>query len=600
MSSRIRVLADDVANKIAAGEVVERPASIVKELVENALDAGADRVDISVDSGGSTSIRIVDNGCGMSRDDALLALERHATSKLRTAEDLTNLRTLGFRGEALPSIAAVSRLTLDTRIPEAEEGTRVVVEGGRVIDVRAVGRDAGTTLLVERLFQNTPARRKFLKSAETEWRHVVQTTAGLAFAHPQVMFSLDHEGRRHFRLGRSDVATRIQALFAVTLGEDAVFVEAQRSGLRCTGYVCLPDRARKAAQHVLVVNQRWVRHRGLTTAVHDGYGGLLQKGVQPAYALCLNIDPGAIDVNVHPSKREIRFADERAVYRFVAEAVRSALRRETSIPEWADETIESVELKSGVPAGTSDNGPQPTIVADRPTEDLYLAEPLDLHNVQMGLPLTITKGMETSTDAPPEAETRYGVSVFQLHSAYVLAQVRDGAVIIDQNLAHRRILYEEAIVRFRGQAGSGQALLFPVTLEFGLTEIVAVRDALPLFERVGFGIRDFGGNSVVVDAIPVGLDGWEEGVMFRDMVDDLLAEGTSTMALGDRGVEPIEHLVALTYARHAAIPHGKILSGDEMRALIDALFATDEPYASPEGRPTLFRFSLQDIERRFE
>lgn len=599
MSSRIRVLPDDVASKVAAGEVVERPASIVKELVENSLDAGADRIDISTSSGGRTSIRIVDNGCGMSRDDALLSLERHATSKLRAAEDLNCLSTLGFRGEALPSIAAVSRTTLETRLPGQTEGTRIHIEGGTVVDVQVVGRDAGTTVYVESLFYNTPARRKFLKSAETEWRHIVQTTTGLALAHPGVAFTLRHDGRAHFRLAKSKERARVEALFSVEIGEDAIYVDASRDGLRCTGYVCRPDLARKAAPHVLVVNQRWVRHRGLTMAVHDGYGGLLSKGSQPSFALCLQTEPGSVDVNVHPSKREIRFDDERTVYRFVAEAVRSALRRETTIPEWADQNVSSIELTA--PASSPEvpaKAAQPSIVADRPDTDLYVTEPLDLHNVQIGLPLVVTHE-EEARGVDEGLESQRDVSVFQLHSSYIIAHVREGMVLIDQNLAHRRILYEEAVHRFRESPASGQSLLFPVTLDFGLAEIVAVRDAIPLFEQVGFGIRDFGGNTVVIDTIPPGLDGWAEGAVFRAMVDDLLSESSSTLALGDRSIEPLEHLVALAYAKGAAISHGSTLSHDEMRALIDRLFATTEPYTSPEGRPTLFRLALQEIERRF-
>jgi DNA mismatch repair protein MutL len=384
----------------------------------------------------------------------------------------------------------------------------------------------------------------------------------------------------------------------VELGEDAMFVDAAEGGLRCTGYVCRPDLARKAPQHVLVVNHRWVRHRGMTTAVLDGYGGLLPKGLYPAFALCLDVEPGSVDVNVHPSKREIRFDDESAVYRFVAEAVRSVLRQGASILEWEEESVAPIQLTSpGRDHGT--NGAQPLLAADSPDTDLYVTEPLDLHNVQIGLPLTVTKEEKAAPNLGEHLETHQGVSVFQLHSAYIVAHVKDGMVLVDQSLAHRRILYEEAVVRFRDQPAAGQSLLFPITIDFGLTEIVALRDAIPLFERVGFGIRDFGGNSVVIDAIPVGLDGWTEGALFRAMVDDLLTVRVSTLALGDRSIQPLEHLVAVTYARHAALSHGTSLSHDEMRALIDSLFATAEPYTSPEGRPTLFRLSLQEIARRF-
>ena len=597
MPSRIRVLPDDVVNKIAAGEVVDRPASIVKELVENALDAGADRIDISVDAGGRSSIRVVDNGCGMSRDDALLALERHATSKLRTADDLNDLHTLGFRGEALPSIAAVAQTTLETRVVEDPVGSRIRIEGGTVLDVEDAGRAPGTTVHVESLFYNTPARRKFLKSTETEWRHIVQTTTGLALAHPHVALSLAHDGRHHFRLNRTDIRGRLEALFSVEFGKDAVFIEAEEDGLRCTGYVIRPEFARKASPNGVVVNHRWVRHRGLATAVSDGYGGLLAKGVQPAFALSVGVDTDRVDVNVHPAKREVRFADEPTIYRFVAETVRDTLRRETSIPEWTDQAPPIDLVTSVLPSDASDHT-HPPMVADQPDSDLYVTESLDLHNVQIGLPLTVTREEKKAHPAPPTGLAP-DTSLFQLHSAYIIAHVKEGVALIDQNLAHRRILYDDAIVRFREHPSSGQALLFPVTLEFGLAEIVAVRDAIALFERVGFGIRDFGGSSVVIDAIPSGIDGWAEGALFRAMVDDLLGESASALALGDRNVEPLEHTVAQTYARHTAITHGTSLSSEEMRALIDRLFTTSEPYSSPEGRPTLYRLSLQEIEKHF-
>ena len=334
MPNRIRILPDEIANRIAAGEAVERPGSVVKELVENAIDAGADRIVAEVAGGGKDTIRVSDNGCGMSRDDALLALERHATSKISNLSDLRTLRTLGFRGEALPSIAAVSRMAIETRHVEEIQGTRVRVESGRVRDVTSTGRDRGTTIAVHGLFFNVPARRKFLKGVETEFRHVADALTGLALGYPTIAFLLSHNGREILNLGRSERQHRLEAIFGVQLGRDAVFLDGERHGIRVWGFAGRPELARKSgAQQAMVVNGRWVRDRAVTHAVHDGFGGLLVKGFHPTFALLLELDPSRLDVNVHPTKREVRFSDEASVYDAVAEVVRAGLREEDLVPE---------------------------------------------------------------------------------------------------------------------------------------------------------------------------------------------------------------------------------------------------------------------------
>ncbi|MDE2797747.1 MAG: DNA mismatch repair endonuclease MutL, partial [Gemmatimonadota bacterium] len=310
MPNKIRILPDDIANRIAAGEVVERPASIAKELIENSVDAGSDRIVVEVAAGGKESLRVSDNGCGMSHDDALLALERHATSKIQSLDDLKELLTHGFRGEALPSIAAVSRLTLETRLADAVEGTRVSVVGGRVQDVSAIGRGQGTAVTLHGLFFNVPARRKFLKSVDTEFRHIVNAVTAMAMAYPEIGFDLKHNGRQVLQLGRSRFDRRAEQIFGVRYGTDAIGVESKASGIEVRGFVGKPESARKSgAQQVLIVNNRWVQHKAIGFAVYEGYGGLLPKGLAPSYCLCLSIDPARVDVNVHPSKREVRFAD---------------------------------------------------------------------------------------------------------------------------------------------------------------------------------------------------------------------------------------------------------------------------------------------------
>lgn len=606
MATRIRILPDEAINKIAAGEVVERPASIVKELVENAVDADADRITIEVSGGGRDRIRVTDSGCGMSQDDALLSLERHATSKIREADDLWKLRTLGFRGEAIPSIAAVSRMTIETRDGTSPVGTRVDVDGGVIKQVSEIGRSPGTSILVERLFHNTPARRKFLKAAETEWRHISQTVTGLALANPSISFALTHEDREALHVTAGSMQDRLEALFRVRIGEDAVLIESTNDGIKIAGYVETPERARKNGQQVIIVNGRWVRHRGIGQAVVDGYGGLLQKDVSPAFALCVEVDPGAVDVNVHPSKKEVKFSDARAVYRAIADAVRSAVRESGSIPEWR--SVEATPLVIDAEVGLDDDTLSSSVTYTRPAtghgvvSDLSasLREPLSLDDSQIALPLSVTpdpKPLEAQEPVRESSRQRF----FQLHGSYILAQVKQGLIIVDQNLAHQRVLYDDAVDRLSNDdPATGQSLLFPGTFEFGLTEIVTVREVMPYLEHMGFGIRDFGGNTVVVDAIPSGLESWKEGELLREIVSDLISERTAHLDLGDRALDPTAHFLALAYAKRVAVPHGHVMLEQEMGSLIDKLFACSEPYVSPSGRPTLSRLSLDDIARRFK
>ena len=608
MPNRIRILPEEIANRIAAGEAVERPGSVVKELVENAIDAGADRIVAEVAGGGNETIRVSDNGCGMSREDALLALERHATSKISDLSDLRALRTLGFRGEALPSIAAVSRMVIETRRAEEIQGTRVRVESGRVRDVASAGRDRGTTIAVHGLFFNVPARRKFLKRVETEFKHVADALTGLALACPSIAFVLSHNGREILNLKRSERRRRLEDIFGVQLGQDAVFLDGERSGVRVWGFAGRPELARKSgAQQAMVVNGRWVRDRAVTHAVHEGFGGLLVKGFHPTFALLLELDPSRIDVNVHPTKREVRFADEAAVHDAVAEVIRGGMREEDLVPEVDRGIAAPAILTNGV---TSTAPGSPGSVADAPAaHEAYLSEPLGLEDVQMALSLTVRKAVEGDAEQADgvvdpdlaDEETVDQVPVWQVHDKYVLAHIKNGLIFVDQHLAHQRMIYEQTLDCFQLNAGLGQRLLFPVTLDFGLRRIHRVKEAMPLLEAMGFGIRDFGGNTVVVDAIPVDLKAWEDGRLLHEIVDELgERERESSVPLGgQKTVSPLEHRLAAAYARHTAIRTGARLSGREMRALIDRLFATREPFVCPQGRPVVVKMSLDELDRQF-
>lgn len=560
--SKIRILPEHIVNKIAAGEVVERPASVVKELVENSIDAGASSVEVVVRKGGRELIRVSDDGEGMSREDALLALSRHATSKISSEEDLEAISTLGFRGEALPSIAAVSRLTLSTKREGDLAGTQVVVEGGMLKDVREVGRDLGTTVEVRDIFFNTPARRKFLRSTETELRHITQVVTELALAHPGVAFSLSHGARKLMVLPRRrGLSERMEDIFGKERMTKVLPVSLKERGIEVEGAVGLPELARRSGvpQHILV-NGRPISHRNLSHAVYLGYGELLPKEASPFFVLSLRIDPRAVDVNVHPTKREVRFSDERKVFDAVVRAVRAALQTEALAPhlEYPEVHPRAREIKEAL--------------------EKYISK-------AQQLPLSL--------ELPRHGEAEEGrpVPLWQAHNKYIFAQVKNGIIIVDQHAAHERVLYEEALRNLSGERPRSQHLLFPAVLTLSPVEMRFLEESAPLLEALGFVIRVLGKDVVAVDAVPAGVGPrWRDGELFSEIVGEL-AEGGTGAGLKEK--------LAAVYSCRAAIKAGEPLSPKQMQQLIDQLFATEQPFVCPHGRPTLIRVPLEDLDRQF-
>ena len=599
----IQILPDELANKIAAGEVVERPAAVVKELVENAIDAGGDRIVIDVAAGGREAIRVSDNGSGMDREDALLALERHATSKIRHFSDLNVISTLGFRGEALPSIAAVSRLVLETRVSEADAGTYISVEGGVVREVNTVGRDAGTTVSVLGLFYNVPARRKFLRGIETEMRHIVASVSKVGLAFPGLNLILSHNGRPLLRLSSGDRKQRIEAVFGLNLDREAVKAKVEEEGIRVNGFLGKPNFVRRSGTHqVFLINGRPIQNRTFTKAVLDGYGGLISRGNFPFYVLYIEVPGDRVDVNVHPTKREVRLDDERRFYKVISNAVRRAMRDADVIPEVSPDSLENLQDEQA--GHRSYEGPytRPSLVRE-PSEGYgrkgtdrrrFETTPFDLDS-QILLPLIERKpsdgdseGEETAAEVDPESET---VSVWQMHETYILAEIKNGLIIVDQHVAHERIIFEETLRAFQSQPTAGQQLLFPLSVSLSLPDMVFLKEVTPLFERLGFGIRDLGGNSAVVDAIPTGLRQWNDGKLLKEIIEDLREE--------EKPKSRLEEQVATSYACHTAIRAGERLSTREMKTLIDRLFAAEDPFVCPHGRPIVVKMALDEIHRRF-
>lgn len=660
--NRIRLLPDHVANQIAAGEVVERPASVVKELVENALDARATRVVVEIQAGGRSLVRVTDDGLGMSRDDALLCLERHATSKIQTAGDLAAIATMGFRGEALPSIASVSRFTLTTREREGDspEGTQVVLHGGRMVDVRAAGTAPGTVVEVRQLFFNLPARRKFLRSEETEAAHISHYLTLAALAFPDVAFQYVKDGRPIWQLpvlNSGDSAAgklaalreRLRALLgdvkllpvdasveveeALPAAESESFETAtpagglesrlqnQKSRFRLWGFLGAPgvSRATREDQH-LFVNRRPVENRGLNFALLEGYHTALMKGRYPVCCLFLEIDPAAVDVNIHPAKREVKFHREGEVRRFVAQAVRETLLAyhyptpilspAASVPLPPEPTLdvrvppaarplEPVELPNLTP-------PRPAAATARPGQP-----PLKLGFAPARPAVPAVAPTESTHDAPPRTPAAASSTLHPLPlptpllavplrlvgvigRLYAVLESDRGLVLLDQHAAHERILFEQMLERLeRGAQAPSQKLLLPETLELSPRDAQFLREQLPALTRLGVGLSEFGERTFLLDALPPFVKVSDARRFTLDLVDELKAAGrdVNSARLG-------EHVVAKTVCRHA-VKANDPLAGKELENLVEDLRRCAMPYTCPHGRPTLIEMNYRELEKKF-
>jgi DNA mismatch repair protein MutL len=580
VGSRIRVLSEAVSSRIAAGEVIEGPSSVVKELLENAIDAGADAVTIDVKGGGSDLVRVSDNGSGMSREDALAAFGRFATSKLADEGDLEGIATLGFRGEALPSIASVARTRMVTSEGGAE-GTEVTLVAGTVRDVLPAARPRGTTVEVSSLFFNTPARRKFLRSDRVEVRRILDLVAEYAVAYPGLRVDVAVDGRPVLELlPTEDLAERLSGIVGSALVKEMLPVSASDGPCAVRGFVGRPSIARpRAAEQLVAVNRRPVRSRLLTAAVRSGYGELLPRDRQPVVFLLIQVAGEALDVNAHPTKREVRFGDSRTVFSLVERAVREALLTEQAAPTMGDSWGDG----PGSAAGTARAGATelPFGAAERPAA--------------WSAPGGGGPGGAPADALPPETAAEPQEPKFwQLHGQYVFVQTREGVLVIDQHAAHERVVYEETLRRLSGaaEAGPSQQLLFPVVVELSPSEHHAYGETRPLLEKLGFATRPLSGRTVLLEAVP--------GSLARRPNDGILRDLLAEMPTG--GAAPLRDLIeaiARTMACKAAIKAGDPMRPEEMRALVDQLFATDLPHACPHGRPTFMRITLAEFDRRF-
>jgi len=596
--SKIKILPEILSNKIAAGEVVERPSSVVKELVENALDANSTRIIIEVEKGGRSLIRVSDNGSGMNRDDALLAPERYATSKIYKDKDLFAINTLGFRGEALPSIAAVSKFCLVTRDQASQAGTEIIVEGGRLKKVSQVGAPLGTMVTVKQLFFNMPARRKFLKTVNTEMGHIADTVSSMALGRPDVQFRLIHNGKivKNWS-ATSDPADRVADVFGKGIKNDLNEIEFTSDFLAVTGWISSPRITRSTSRGIYVyVNGRFVRNRVVQHALFKGYGSRLMKGQFPVAVLFMKVPFDRVDVNVHPTKHEVRFEEQNKVHDAVTGVVADTLRL-IDQPEWSPKRFpepEPLEVKSRISESLPHfiSSKKEISVKKRPSN---IKHPISSTQHPASPQKRDFHFIPTSNQTELWTRKKFGdLSIIgQFHDTYILCESADGLVLIDQHAAHERILFERLKKRSSTLSKASQKLLIPETIDLGYREAEILEKLIPDLNELGLEIEPFGGNTFAVKSVPALLENKEVRPLVMEIVEKMAQTGFTP------GLEKVIDQCLILMACHGAIRANRKLSDKEIKGLLDQLDKCDNPSNCPHGRPTWISWSINDLEKSF-
>ena len=610
----IRLLPDSVANQIAAGEVIQRPASVIKELVENAIDAGAGNIDIYVLDAGRTLIQVIDDGKGMSETDARLAFERHATSKITKAEDLFTLRTMGFRGEALPSIAAVSQLVLQTRTHDSELGTKLEIEGGRVLSQEPCVCPLGSNFEVRNLFFNIPARRKFLKSNHTELSNILQEIERIALVNHSVSFSYTIDGTATLRLVSSNLRRRIVDIFGKKTGDDLIAVDVDTTLVRIEGFVGRPDSSRKKGAHqFFYVNGRYMRHPYFAKAVASAFDGLVPEGEQVPYFLYLDIDPANIDVNISPTKTEVKFENEPAIWQIIHAGIREALGRFNAVPtidfdnaQEVDIPVMNEELKSVQPPQVKvDSSYNPFLPQEASQESMTRGSFTEKSSAQklsrewgMLYEHLSSKSQGDVTQQPmlfeQELESVDEVAnvQFQYRGQYIVSATNSGLMIIDQRRAHIRVLYDKYMDQMQQQQAITQGLLFPELVSFPASDSQLFEQLLNDIRSIGFDIESLGGGSFSVNGMPAGF----EGLSPQKLLQELIATVTEG---GEANLNTYRHNIALSFAKSSAIVEGLVLNRVEIETLMSDLFKSSNPNVTPDGRNIIIILKHESIEKMF-
>lgn len=606
---RIRVLSEEVTNRIAAGEVIERPVSVVKELVENSIDAHSSQITVHIESGGKKLIRVIDNGRGMSEDDALQAFERHATSKIRTVTDIFNISSLGFRGEALPSIASVSQLILISKDSESDTASRVEFRGGKLTDFSKTSANKGTTITVRNLFSNIPARRKFLKSDQVEFKHILNYLHYQSILYPQIHFRFSSDGKEKLNYPAvAEIKARMSSVFGSDfLKRDLIEVSEKGQEIELSGYISGLNEEREgfADYRYLFVNGRYIRDKIVLHSLKSAYDPFIKKlrifqqGKIPPYILFLNIDPQQADFNVHPAKMEIRFRDPGKVYTFVKKTIENLLlqyeddkfKQIKNIMSSTYQTKKTTDVESKIFSNKMEKKRfnqvrkdlkeiyQPDLFRKKTADDIQIEKNFTKHKMQMFL--------------RPEEDV---INPWQLHQSYIFVQVEEGLMIIDQHAAHERIIYEKILHRIHGAPAQTQKLLFPIVIDLPphlsntIPELIS--ENIEVFNKIGFSIKTFSGDSIVIDEIPIELENWDGGDIFIDIIKQLEDEFEQT--------EDFRDSLSKSVACKAAIKAGRKMNRKEMLALINDLFACEVPYFCPHGRPLIIKMTMPEFEKKFK
>ena len=622
MSDIIQLLPDSVANQIAAGEVIQRPASVIKELVENAIDAGATSINVLVVDAGRTSIQVIDNGKGMSETDARLSFERHATSKIRKADDLFSLHTMGFRGEALASIAAVAQIELKTRMANDDLGTHLSISGSRFMNQEPCSCPVGSNFLVENLFFNVPARRKFLKSNTTELNNIINAFERIVLVYPHIAFTLYSNGTELFNLRSCNYRQRIVEVFGKRLNQDLLSIDVDTSLCHIHGFVGKPESARKKTpQQYFFVNERYMKHPYFHKAVITAFDRLIPQGEQIPYFLYFEVPPTNIDVNIHPTKTEIKFENEQAIWQILLAAVKEAVGRFNDIPSIDFDTegkpdIPVFDPHSGTKAPKVEINPsfnpfKQTAQLQKPSvpegwEELYSGldgnaeirqsklfeqDELDVNTTPTDESLIISSASTTSTNESMIEEK--SPSHYQYKGSYIMTAVKSGLMIIDQHRAHIRILFEEYLRQLSSHKAHSQKVLFPEVVQFTVSDKLIIDRILPEMAEMGFQLDSLGGDSYAVNGVPAGIEGLNAVSLIQDMVASAVESGASVK-------EDIDRTLALSLARNAAIPQGQVLTNSEMDNLVNELFTCGNVNYTPSGEPIIAVMKQLDIEHLFD
>ena len=606
MADIIHLLPDSVANQIAAGEVIQRPSSVIKELLENSVDAGARRIDVSVVDAGRTSIQVIDDGKGMSETDARLAFERHATSKITQAEDLFSLTTMGFRGEALPSIAAVAQVVLRTHAADSELGTCLTIEGGRVVSQEIDNCPVGSNFMVQNLFYNVPARRKFLKSNQTELSNIIQEFERVALVNPHLHFTFTHNDHLMTTLLPESHKQRIGALFGKKVGEQLLSVDVDTSLCSLHGYVGKPEAARKkGARQFFFINGRYMRHPYFHKAVQEAFEGLIQPTEQVPYFLFMQVEPATIDVNIHPTKTEIKFENELAIWQIILAAVKESLGRFNAVPtidfdvEGKPQDIPVYNPASSKASPVSaprinvDEGYNPfknsSVQRREVPRDWQMLYP-DEHDDSLVVPPS--QGSDTFDEQMGISDIERSAQHYQYRGQYIVTEVRSGLMIVDQHRAHTRILYNKYRNFLSGQPAPSQGLLFPELVQFSMSDAPLLEEIQDELRTLGFEFSSLGGGSYSVQGIPAGVEGIEPRQLLTDIIETL-KEG------GQKMEDELHHRMALAMAQDAAIPIGNVLTQQEMENLVDELFQQSEPNYAPDGKTIVTILPHETLEKLF-